>query len=71
MTLSFFQSLGKNDILFINFTHIIRHLGDVLFEYLVFLPTLKSGVIIHIHDVLTPRDYLDEWLKDGMLFWNE
>ena len=71
MDLIFFQNLEENDILFIDSTHMIRPQGDVLFEYLELLPTLKSGVIIHIHDIFTPRDYLDEWFRDGMLFWNE
>src|SRR5207249_4692755 len=39
---SFFQKLEANDILFIDSTHIIRPQGDVLFEYLEILPTLKS-----------------------------
>ena len=69
--LSFFKSLNKDDILFIDSTHMIRPQGDVLFEYLELLPILKSGVIVHIHDIFTPRDYLAEWLNDGMLFWNE
>ncbi len=66
-----FTSLEENDILFIDSSHIIRPQGDVLFEYLEILPLLKPGVIVHIHDVFSPRDYLDEWLKDGVLFWNE
>ena len=48
----------------------IRPQGDVLFEYLELLPTLNSGVIIHIHDIFTPKDYLDEWLE-ASFFWNE
>ena len=68
---SFFEILTEGDILFIDSTHMIRPQGDVLFEILEILPKLKSGVLIHFHDIFTPRDYLDEWLKDGLLFWNE
>ena len=64
-----FKQLKKNDILFIDSSHIIRPQGDVLFEYLEILPSLDKGVIIHIHDIFTPRDYLDEWF--GEYFWNE
>jgi len=67
--ISVFEKLGGNDILFIDSSHIIRPQGDVLFEYLELLPSLKSGVIIHIHDIFTPKDYLDEWI--GKNFWNE
>ncbi len=67
--LDIFKTLGKNDILFIDSSHIIRAQGDVLFEYLELLPTLNKGVIVHIHDIFTPRDYLDEWFGEN--FWNE
>ena len=67
----FFSSLNDGDILFIDSSHIIRPQGDVLFEYLELLPSLKEGVIVHIHDIFTPRDYLEGWLKKDVKFWNE
>lgn len=67
----FFSELGKNDILFIDSSHIIRPQGDVLFEYLELLPTLNKGVIVHIHDIFSPRDYLDAWIRKEVKFWNE
>jgi hypothetical protein len=66
----FFSQLEENDILFIDSSHIIRAQGDVLFEYFELLPVLKRGVIIHIHDIFSPHDYLKEWLLD-VCFWNE
>jgi predicted O-methyltransferase YrrM len=63
-----FSQLSRNDILYIDSSHIIRPQGDVLFECLEVLPILKSGVIIHIHDVFTPGDYPD-W--DFVHFFNE
>ena len=69
--LAIFKSLNSNDILFIDSSHMIRPQGDVLFEYLEILPTLKSGVLIHIHDIFTPKDYLDKWIYDSVFFWNE
>jgi predicted O-methyltransferase YrrM len=69
--LAIFKALGENDILFIDSSHMIRPQGDVLFEYLQILPSLKKGVIIHIHDIFTPKDYLDEWILTGVNFWNE
>ena len=68
---SFFQKLQENDILFIDSSHIIRPQGDVLFEFLELLPTIKSGVLIHVHDIFTPKDYLDNWVIKDHLFWNE
>jgi len=66
-----FKKLDKHDILFIDSSHIIRPQGDVLFEYLEILPILKSGVLVHIHDIFTPKDYLNEWILDEIKLWNE
>jgi predicted O-methyltransferase YrrM len=66
-----FASLQENDILFIDSSHIIRPENDVLFEYLELLPSLNKGVIIHIHDIFTPRHYRAEWLQKELRFWNE
>jgi len=63
--------LNFGDILFIDSSHIIRPQGDVLKLYLEILPKLKSGVIIHIHDIFTPKNYLNYWIKEHVLFWNE
>lgn len=68
---SLFRQLDKNDILFIDSSHIIRPQGDVLSEYLEILPILKAGVLIHIHDIFTPKDYLEEWIFSEVRFWNE
>lgn len=66
-----FKSLGEDDILFIDSSHIIRPRGDVLFEYLEILPTLNVGVIVHVHDIFSPKDYPAEWVVDDVRFWNE
>jgi len=69
--LSVFAELEENDILFIDSSHMIRPQGDVLFEYLELLPILNSGVIVHIHDIRTPKDYWPAWLDRDVRFWNE
>lgn len=69
--LSFFSELESNDILFIDSSHIIRPQGDVLFEYLELLPTLNKGVIVHVHDIFSPKNYLKRWVEDNVTFWNE
>jgi predicted O-methyltransferase YrrM len=66
-----FAELGENDILFIDSSHIIRPQGDVLYEYLELLPCLRAGVIVHIHDIFSPRDYLKQWIVDEVKLWNE
>lgn len=69
--MNLFQELEENDIFFIDSSHVIRPQGDVLFEYLEILPVLKKGVIVHIHDIFSPRDYLKEWITDNVWLWNE
>ncbi len=64
-------SLSENDILFIDSSHVIRPQGDVLFEYLELIPKLKKGVIVHVHDIFTPRDYPLEWIMKEKRLWNE
>lgn len=71
LDVSFFNSLGTSDILFIDSSHIIRPDGDVLFEYLEVLPVINSGVIVHIHDIYTPYDYPRENYEKHIVFINE
>jgi hypothetical protein len=66
-----FSELSKDDILFIDSSHVIRPQGDVLFEYLELMPSLRTGVIVHIHDIFSPRDYPKEWVVDRVRLWNE
>lgn len=71
MSLNIFMELEENDILFIDSSHIIRPVGDVLTEYLSILPALNKGVVVHIHDIFSPRHYPFEWFDDTVRFWNE
>lgn len=71
LPLSFFESLNENDILFIDSSHVIRPEGDVLYEMFNILPVLKPGVVIHIHDIFSPFDYPERWMKEEFRMWNE
>jgi predicted O-methyltransferase YrrM len=71
LPISLFESLEAGDILFIDSSHIIRPGDDLLFIYFQILPILQKGVLIHIHDIFTPRHYPQEWLTKKMRFWNE
>lgn len=66
-----FNSLQANDILFIDSSHVIRPQGDVLTEFLEILPRLSSGVIVHVHDIFSPRDYASSAIIEKVSFWNE
>ncbi|HPV43795.1 MAG TPA: class I SAM-dependent methyltransferase [Spirochaetota bacterium] len=69
--ISVFKRLEENDILFIDSSHVIRPQGDVVYEYLEILPQLNKGVIVHIHDIFTPKDYPEEWVFGDIRLWNE
>jgi hypothetical protein len=69
--LELFRALTANDILFIDSSHVIRPQGDVVTLYLTILSVLKKGVIVHIHDIFSPRDYPSEWVIERAWLWNE
>jgi hypothetical protein len=68
---SLFGTLESNDILFIDSSHVIRPQGDVLTEFLQILPRLASGVVVHVHDIYSPRDYSNAAVVGDVSFWNE
>lgn len=70
VNLDVFESLEKGDLLFIDSSHVSKAGSDL--NYLLFkvIPRLKSGVIVHFHDILFPFEYPKEWFNMG-IFWNE
>jgi predicted O-methyltransferase YrrM len=66
-----FTALDRDDVLFIDSSHVIRPQGDVLYEFLELLPLLRPGVLVHVHDIFTPRDYPRGWIVDEIRLWNE
>ena len=66
-----FTTLEAGDILFIDTSHVIRPENDVLHIYFNILPLIQSGVIIHIHDIFTPRHYPQAWTHLEYRLWNE
>lgn len=68
---SYYLALEKNDILFIDSSHVIRPQGDVLKIFFEIVPKLKKGTIVHVHDIFTPKDYPKKWLIEQNKFWNE
>jgi hypothetical protein len=71
LPIEFFSILQSGDILFIDSSHVVRPQGDVVFEYLQLLPLLRPGVIVHVHDVFTPKDYPREWVVNDVKIWTE
>jgi hypothetical protein len=69
--LSTFDVLQANDVLFIDSSHVIRPYGDVLREMNEIIPRVASKVMIHVHDIFTPHDYPEPWLRSQRRLWNE
>jgi predicted O-methyltransferase YrrM len=72
--LALFEQLGERDLLFIDSTHTVKIGGDVPFLYLEALPRLRSGAIVHIHDIYLPYNYqrdadrtLYQWMETSLL----
>ncbi len=66
-----FTSLEENDILFIDNSHVSKIGSDVNHMFFEILPILKSGVIIHIHDIFNGFMYPKHWIYDVKTNWNE
>ena len=45
--------------------------SDVNFEFFEIFPRLKSGVIIHLHDIFYPFEYIEQWVFRENRSWNE
>ena len=59
--------LQSNDILFIDSSHEIRSGNDVVALFLRVVPELRSGVVIHVHDIFLPFEYPREWIVENTL----
>lgn len=65
-----FMELSAGDILFIDSTHVSKVNSDVNYIFSKILPSLKSCVFIHFHDIYYPFEYPKEWFYEGRA-WNE
>ena len=63
-----FQALEPGDIFFLDSSHRSFQGSDVTVFFLEILPRLKPGVIVHIHDIYLPDDYIAGHVKR---LWNE
>jgi hypothetical protein len=69
--LRLFDALGAGDVCFYDGSHVARAGSDVVWFFFEVLPRLRPGVLVHIHDVLWPADYPDEWIFERGQTWNE
>lgn len=66
-----FLDLAPSDILFIDDSHISKTGSDVNHLFLRILPRLPAGVIVQVHDICLPFEYLRFWSEDILCYWNE
>jgi len=65
-----FRALEAGDVLFIDSSHVLKPGSDVHFLYTRVLPALAEGVVVHLHDMFWPFEYLRHWVEEGRA-WNE
>ncbi len=63
-----FETLEAGDIFFLDSSHRAFQNSDVTVFFLEILPRLKPGVIVHVHDIYLPYDYISGHLHR---LWNE
>jgi hypothetical protein len=64
-------SLGTNDLLFIDSSHVLKAGSDVHFELTELLPRLRPGVLVHFHDAFSNFEYPEPWVAKQNRGWNE
>ena len=65
-----FETLQTGDVLFIDSSHVSKIGSDVNRLIFEILPRLKSGVLVHVHDIFYPFEYPKDWIMEGRA-WNE
>jgi hypothetical protein len=66
-----FDVLQENDVLFVDSSHVCKTGSDVHRILFTILPRLKTGVLIHFHDVFYPFEYISPWVLEKNISWNE
>lgn len=69
--LGVFERLEENDVVFMDSSHVSKTGSDVNHFLFEILPILKPGVLVHVHDILYPFEYLEDWVLKEKRNWNE
>lgn len=60
-----FAALEAGDLLFVDSSHVMMPGSDVDMVLMRVLPILPPGVLVHVHDILLPDDYPEDWAWRG------
>ena len=63
-----FETLAPGDVVFLDSSHRAFQGSDVTVFFLEILPRLQPGVIVHVHDIYLPYDYISGHIRR---LWNE
>jgi hypothetical protein len=66
-----FRELVRDDVLFIDTSHVVAIGSDVNYLFLEVMPRLNPGVIVHVHDIYFPTEYPRDWVMNERRFWTE
>jgi SAM-dependent methyltransferase len=66
-----FVALGRDDVLFIDSSHVVKTGSDSQFLLTDVLPRLRPGVLVHFHDIFLPFEYPEAWVIEQRRDWNE
>ena len=69
--LDVFRALERDDILFIDSSHVLKTGSDVHYALFHILPALAQGVLVHFHDCRFPLEYSDRQIFVKNYSWNE
>ena len=65
-----FAELGEGDLLFLDSTHVVKTGSELHRLYLEVLPSLASGVTVHVHDIYLPYLF-SPWVLGDFWDWQE
>jgi hypothetical protein len=65
-----FDTLEDGDVLFIDSSHVVTIGSDVPYLVGEIVPSLKPGVVVHVHDTFWPFELPRQWFDEGRL-WAE
>lgn len=63
--LGMFNGLGDGDVLFHDGSHLTFNGTDTVRLFLEILPSLAPGVLVHIHDICLPHEYIKAFDRRG------
>lgn len=65
------EELGSTDFVFVDSSHVHKFGSDVELLFDQVLPSVPTGVAVHLHDIFSPYHYPRDWYVKEKRFWSE